>query len=475
MKNIRKWLLTGIPFILGFIGLVIIEHEPLLDSLYRCISMYILNYSDSPANIFIEIARWTAPLATASSILMVIATVRNKLHATVRNIKGDSIAIYGPDDIRNEFIAKLGSRAVNGGDNWEFIPAKNYLLLGDETDNFSFYFQNHDNLSDKTVYLQTSSLDRQTISEPNLRLFCPEETAARIFWKEYSPFELSIACKHQLKIIFIGFANLGEHLLSYALQDNIFDPQQTIEYHIFADPNGFDKIHTGLKDIDDPVIFHNEPWYENISLLEEAQMVVVLEQTEQLALLQKLLLATTTTIFTVFAPNGIQKELLNNDRVNYFPWEKQGWDMDNIFSEKLYERAKRINLHYAHLYSGTVENDENKEKEWQKLDGFTRYSNVSSADYHEIQLHMLKVLGWPTNIKQLTPKQLELLSELEHIRWCRYHYLNNWQYGIPANGKRKDPSKRIHSDLVTYEALTEPEKQKDRDNIDVLFSIPDEL
>ena len=63
------------------------------------------------------------------------------------------------------------------------------------------------------------------------------------------------------------------------------------------------------------------------------------------------------------------------------------------------------------------------------------------------------------------------LAELEHIRWNRYHYINNWRYGIPQNGKNKDSIKKIHKDLVPFSELTEAEKEKDVENIRVLLSI----
>ena len=62
----------------------------------------------------------------------------------------------------------------------------------------------------------------------------------------------------------------------------------------------------------------------------------------------------------------------------------------------------------------------------------------------------------------------DLLSELEHIRWCRYHYLNNWKFGIPENGKAKDPQNRIHSLLVPNNQLSEGEQEKDRENVRLL-------
>lgn len=52
--------------------------------------------------------------------------------------------------------------------------------------------------------------------------------------------------------------------------------------------------------------------------------------------------------------------------------------------------------------------------------------------------------------------QLETIAELEHMRWCRYHYIHNWKYGETI-----DASKRTHKCLVPFEELSEAEKLKD--------------
>lgn len=94
--------------------------------------------------------------------------------------------------------------------------------------------------------------------------------------------------------------------------------------------------------------------------------------------------------------------------------------------------------------------------------------NVSAADYHKIRVHMMKTDGWSMDAAGLSQKQMELLAELEHIRWCRYHQFHNWRMGIPKNGARKDATLRIHKDLIPYDELTEEEKKKDKDNIRML-------
>ena len=138
--------------------------------------------------------------------------------------------------------------------------------------------------------------------------------------------------------------------------------------------------------------------------------------------------------------------------------------LENIRGTNVHYLAKKLNLRYAHLYSGIAENEETMDSQWLKLDTFTRYSNIGAANYYEVCMHIL-------DGKELTEERLAFLGELEHIRWCRYHYLNNWQYGIPNNGKNKDPKNRVHSLLVSYDRLAESEKEKDRENIQMLMAL----
>ena len=81
-----------------------------------------------------------------------------------------------------------------------------------------------------------------------------------------------------MQIVFLGFGFLGEKLLEYALPDNIFDPKQRIEYHIFGDGAEFQASHRELSQMSDPVIFHAEHWYGNIPLLESADRILLLPQ-----------------------------------------------------------------------------------------------------------------------------------------------------------------------------------------------------
>ena len=139
---------------------------------------------------------------------------------------------------------------------------------------------------------------------------------------------------------------------------------------------------------------------------------------------------------------------------NLFPFgrNKDVYTEENILHEQTIEEAKLKNLSYQHDFTNNY-NIGNKDEEWNKLDNFLKSSNIASADYHPI-------------IKAIYDKDssidIEELSELEHIRWGRFHYINYWRYGIPEDGKYKDADKRKHTCLVDYEKLDEINKDKDR-------------
>ena len=472
--KVLQLLALAVPLILGVCGFLQ-AGEGVLQALFLSISLYTLEYQDLPANFLVELARWTAPLATASGVFLAFSTVRRRLHNLLRYRRGNSVAVYGPDARRAPLLAELGRRGIDGGEDLagRFVRAQRYILLGEEQENFSFYTGHAPRLTGSEVWLQCSSLPAQSTAPAGLHLFCPEETAARLYWKEQSLYPLWRARGPKLRVAFVGFGRLGEELLSAGLQNNVFSPEQCIEYHIFGEDNGFAAVHTELGEIGDPVLFRPEPWQQSLPLLEQADLVLVLEQENQPALVGALLLAlrNQTRQLVVFAADPALLGLLDGQqRLSLFDWRRKAQGLDAILGDELLLRAKRINLRYAYLYKEvTEENDKNMEERWQALDAFTRYSNISAADYHDVRLAMLAERGETPNA--LSARSLEELAVLEHIRWCRYHWLNNWRYGRPANGKAKDAVNRIHADLVPYEQLPEDEKDKDRSNIRLLCEL----
>ena len=71
---ITKLIILFLPMAVGAFGFIIVAHQPVVDSLYHCLIMYALaNYGGDPPNFFVELARWTAPFATAGSVIFVVS------------------------------------------------------------------------------------------------------------------------------------------------------------------------------------------------------------------------------------------------------------------------------------------------------------------------------------------------------------------------------------------------------------------
>lgn len=272
LRGLGKALLFLLPLILGMIGLWGLDGEPLLDALFSCVSMYVLNYGDTPRNLFVELARWLAPVTTVSGIVLVLHTIRDWAHGLLRCWLGDGVAVYGPEEPRAKLAEQLGRQGTQGAD--RLIPACRYILLG--SDGLELGRKILRTRPKAEVYVQCADIQPQAAVSPRLHVFSLEETAARLFWKEYFLYPASVAHGHRLTLVMLGFDRLGEELLYYGLLDNIFHPKQHIEYHIFGGSGRFAAVHTELNQLEDTVTFHEEPWWESLDLLRRAHMVLLL-------------------------------------------------------------------------------------------------------------------------------------------------------------------------------------------------------
>lgn len=468
IKNFLKIIIFFIPYILGVIGYSMTEGMSFNDALFYPLGLYTLNTIEPAENIFVEIARWTAPVMTASGLIMIVAAFERRFHNFLTYLRGGSIAVYGNREDTAVLLENLGKRGISVEKGERFPKAERYILMGTEDENFLFYQENAGKLAGKQVYLRCDSMNGRMTGE-NLNLFFEEETAARIFWKKQELYREAVRKNFRLSIVFLRFGVLEEQLLLWGLQNNIFHPEQQICYHIFGDAGKFRAVYHELSQIEDPIIFHGEPWYESMELLYGADRIIVSDTAEDLS---DILFAIPEKVIDVLTDD--YEEMLHyeaKERLRLFFWKTEAEKIPNILEDEMLRMAKSINLRYAHLYGGAAETEENLEAEWGKLNMFTKYSNISSADYHKVRLLMIDEWKKRTGLHEIDGAFMRELAELEHIRWNRYHYLNNWKYGIPENGKNKDAVKRIHRDLVPFSELTEAEKDKDAENIRVLLSV----
>lgn len=280
----------------------------------------------------------------------------------------------------------------------------------------------------------------------------------------------------------IGFGDLGKRMLQSALVVNIISEIQRIEYHVWGDVTSYRGKHTGLSDQNlkpDRVVFHEEDVNGSLRFLEDFDVIFLCgKQEENLLLMSDLLRLTAFVgkggriysyveneeILKMFQVTHIsvkrkiqekEKTFLVNERLFPISIPDKEHFLDQVISNDLsvYKRAEKKHKAYivdARKKEQKKENPEYKYFEWNELNSYLRWENVSSANYDDIRI-LLREKGMPE----------DQLAEFEHRRWLRCHYLDNWEYS-----SQRDDSAHRHPDLQDFTALPEEEKEKDRNVIE---------
>lgn len=441
LSNIFNVLYKILPFFIGMYCYypVFIDQEehiyPFLDAVYSSIKLYSgCTESGIAVGGLLQLARFLALAATLSILINAFNKMNNIINC-IKLLSADSTVVYGNSSYADYLYESLEKRLKIRGKEKRFIKnASRYVLMfSSDAENLEFYNRNYKYLKEKNVYIMLDDVSRQNIENHLITVFSIAENCARQYWKD-NPAEKSE------KIAIIGFGNIGENILLYGLQVNLIDTEQHFEYHIYGDGTAFRREHTALdKMTPDEIIFHDSGICE-YSEIQDFDRIIICDGTGNSNIITVSKLFASAPInckIYIYAPNGdIITNLFGSEKIKCFGTAKEIASVDIIFNKKLMEDARKQHEFYFKKYGGTP---------WEKLDCFKRYSNVSSSDYMYVIERLLEN-GMP----------FEKLAELEHIRWCRYHYINNWKYG-----KVTDSSKRIHNCLIPFFELSDEEKAKD--------------
>lgn len=414
--------------------------SPFWDAVYMSLKLYGgTTEGGVPVGGLLQFARFLA-LAATFSILM---NVFNKMTDVIDWLKlqlFETAVVYGDSSYGEYMYESMEPRhRIRGGDRLIKNASGYFLMFNHDADNLAFYNRHYEILKDKNVYIMLEDISRQNIKNPLITVFNIAENCARQYWKDY-PAEKSE------KIAIIGFENVGENLLLYGLQMNIIDPGQHFEYHIYGDGRRFRREHTKLdRMMPDEIIFHDDGIYEYADMTEFDRIIICggTDENSNIVTVSRLLTAVTLdSKIYIYTPNGdIITNLFGDERLVCFGTAREMVSADSIVNEEQMKTARSQHEFYVNQYGGTP---------WEELDAFKRYSNVSSSDY----MH---------TINRLREKgvSMETLAELEHIRWCRYYHIHNWDYG-PV----RDDGRRIHNSLIPFDELSEEEKLKDVESIE---------
>lgn len=458
--------------------------EAWYDALYYAFQAFCVNFTDAESgNVLLYVGRFVCPVLTATGLFVVLRSGLKKLaDAWVSGLKNATAVYYDTDQMKE--LGKGFCHPVLMGAEINRRAKSHVLLFEKDVDNLTFYEMMEGELKEGSkVYIRLDKIESKLLKKSDVYYFNVNEIIARAYWQERNLKQYLKNGKLEVKIAILGFDALGQNLLDYGLMNNVYSLNQEIQYHVWGESSLYRNL---LGDFDkmngDTITYHDNDWKDELEFLKEFDRIIVAEE-ENVELLQVLLYLSSATEIDFYNPMGADlPELYLGDKLTGFGVLKDILTEEMIKTDKLYREAKEVNYSYVVKYddSGiyTWERPDVEmvmEEEWRKLDGFTKGSNVACADYHYIRLLAMEALG--ISKVTLSEDEMEVLAEMEHIRWSRYHYVNHWNYGkeeempLRPNGKRmaKNPERRLHTLLVPYEDLPKEEKEKDKVAIKEMF------
>ena len=210
----------------------------------------------------------------------------------------------------------------------------------------------------------------------------------------------------------------------------------------------------------DSLIFHQESWAKNRSVLEQADRIIICEDDEQEGW------SIFWTLNKYYKVSG-RIDLRSSRKapgVSYFGTNEDIYTPQQIIRTGLNKAAIMINELFRRSVSYPT-------LEWDELDDLHRQSKIAAADHILMKTRVLLKDETITEVTASAVKQAydtycnnihstevkEMYRKLDHMRWLRFYLFYNWNYG-----PYRDDGARQHPMLCPYEELTE-EQRRERD------------
>lgn len=438
MKKKVLTFLALVPLMLGTIG-YILSGEMITNAIYAAFALYFTNPISDAYNVYIEIARWTAPLVTATAILCMLQSIWESLRNRILLLgKKESVSVYSDSDIKISFGKKVG--VIYPGDRFKEYAHEHIIMFSTDEMNMQFYEKHKKELAGKKVYIGIRDIECCFLNPlEDVTIFDINGAIARMLWKEIS---LWNKAKNEFNIVVWGSNTLSGEIICTGLQMNLFSKKQKIKYCFVTDNSNFRIRHSKLNLMNnDELSYLDRKDPEIWDAVSKADIIIV-SDVPDVETMQTLVVKAGESKIYYYSP--VEGDMISHFSFgNVVPFGRNETVLtdENIRRGALIEKAQSLNNHYADQYGS--------EKDWNKLSGFLKGSNISAADFGEVLSVLNERIGE------------EEQAELEHIRWCRYMFLNYYTLGTPTNGKNRDDDKRIHKDLKDFSELDPKERVKD--------------
>lgn len=475
---IKKFILV-LPLLLAIIGYVDIYPGQYFDALYFGLRLYGFSYDINEVTFLLEIARWMAPVVLITTVVLTIQSLATKLNNTIKFHLYHPMVIYGQNILCEMFCEDIDQQNKIIPTNKEeqrknkiryirsekVLPAQTHVIMFEnDQENLRFFARNIEALKGtekirSSVYIQLEDFNDHMFNHEGIDVypFSISYTIAQLYWRSQCEELCNLVYLNKpIEIAILGQGIYAQKIVEEGLLFNIYGLQQEIIYHVYGDWKEFKNSHLYWQDIEsatskevkDKVIFHEDEWFEHIQEFNNYQKIIIcddrLEKNLHITHIIKGLVANNDSIdVMLFDHDMFSQDTSSFNRIQFFGDYHQACTYDIVIQERLIAAAKQQHANY----------NENERRmnplkpltDWYNLSNFLRNSNTASSNF---TLHNLE------HIKKHISNNDDV-AQLEHIRWARYHYLNNWQVGPRDNNARR------HPDLIEYDALSREEKDKD--------------
>ncbi len=303
------------------------------------------------------------------------------------------------------------------------------------------------------------SRGKEAAQVEGVRAFDEASLCARRFWHEHP------AGQNESVFLICGDGELARELLNHGLLACCRQPFHTTVFHVFGDWAAYRHMHAELGAVlainaldsgKDSVIFHEEAWNADRSLLESADRILFAADDRRM---NAVTAAELTQAFPVrgalFAATGLPVA-----GVVRFGDTESLYTAEMVMHQAMDRQACALHRAYCERTGGTVS--------WQELSPFLQDSNRAAADHLLTKIRLLLSDDQVTHadgeacrraakcFAALTPDQREDCRRNEHMRWWVFHALYNWRWAPD-----RDDALRLHPCMVPYEQLSAEERAKD--------------
>ena len=491
MKKERFLLIA--PFvvvILGMLGYMLGEHYTWYEAVLASLKLLKVHLDPLPeGNVMLEVARWTGVLFFFSLIYTAAVAIVNRGIVLIKVRKNNSTAVHGDSAYATLLAKALGKKGILSDEKLSY-KAKRQVFLYNSDENGLADFQRHSDLFDssQTIYLGLNSIRQEAIKKSQdipLHIVNMAEVKAVDYWGDKDR-----NCTFSERIVLIGSGELAEKILYWGLLINVFAIDNNCTYSLIGDFKSFFSLHPVIKDRmrengNDKVIELEGDWTSHYDELIKADRIILCgNPTDNVEIAAKIIETIPVKKIHVGVESKTMQEVLDPERCEFFGVMSEDTIEKMFFKDGVELAAKICGASYLN-YLECRDSEKTKtvsaegilkkvrsdqfEADWKKESSYIRVSNLACALHDNQKLKLMKNLGiisdqlsFTENVKAFDAlpyeKQRELM-EIEHIRWNRYLFLNNWRPTEP--GEKRNDTLKVHNCLIPFKELPEEEAVKD--------------